>query len=164
MPTTIASLNLDYELGSLLDQLFNSGESQNTLLIITSDHGELFRRTWALFRMATKSVIRRSARPAAYLVSFPRALQVQKVREPVSLRDLPASCDGSSLGSGDRSPFMDCPSRGTGMAPVPDLISGPISHLSEELVGKKVEWWPEWFPVSKGGMKKITRRRGVSLH
>ena len=35
--------------------------------------------------------------------------------------------------------------------PIP--YPGQIWHLSEELVGKKVEWWPEWVPVSKGGMK-----------
>ena len=149
-------LNLDYEIGSLLDQLQAQGQLKNTLIIITSDHGELFGEHGLI---SHGNGLYRPLLHVPLLISFPARVPAgQRVREPVSLRDLPATVMDLA-GFAEQVPF-----RGASLARYwngggsrSDIQAE--THLSELLVGaKKVEWWPEWFPVYKGSMKSLVGR------
>jgi arylsulfatase A-like enzyme len=92
---------LDDQLGRLLDHLRDSGILDDTLVIITSDHGEsfgdhgLYLHPGSLYldELAVPLVILAPGTPANRLVT-----------EPVSLRDLPATVF-DVLGLRERSPF-----------------------------------------------------------
>jgi len=79
---------LDREIGSLLDELDRRGALKNTLVIITSDHGEEFGER-GLFDHGTSLYLREVRVPL--LVIGPKAPAGGVVSEPVSLRDLPAT-------------------------------------------------------------------------
>ena len=93
---------LDEQLGRLLDELERRGVLANTLVIVTSDHGEhlgehqLFGHGRSLYRPVVHVplvIVAPSGVPAG-----------RSVREPVSLRDLPATV-ADLLGLGAPSPF-----------------------------------------------------------
>jgi arylsulfatase A-like enzyme len=80
---------LDHQLGLLFDALEQRGVLQNTLVIITSDHGEHFGER-QLFCHGNS--LYRPLLHVPLLIRFPsRAPAGQSVAEPVSLRDLPAT-------------------------------------------------------------------------
>ena len=101
-PTTTASPTSTPQLGRLFDELERRGVLENTLVIVTSDHGEelgehgLFGHGRSLYRpeLHVPLLIVRPGRVAAGRV----------VAEPVSLRDLPATVV-DLLGLADGSPF-----------------------------------------------------------
>jgi arylsulfatase A-like enzyme len=90
---------LDDQLGRLLNQLQHDGLLENTLVILTSDHGESF-GAHGSFLHPTSVYLDELAVPLVIL--FPGAPARRFVSEPISLRDLPATVVdllGLSLGS-----------------------------------------------------------------
>ena len=92
---------LDDQLGQLLDELSGQGLLDNTLVIITSDHGESF-GDHGLYLHGTSLYLDEIGVPLVIL--SPDAPANRVVNEPVSLRDLPATVlDRLGLSAG--SPF-----------------------------------------------------------
>jgi arylsulfatase A-like enzyme len=92
---------LDDQLGQLLDQLESQGVLDDTLVIITSDHGEAFYEHGS-FLHGNSLYLEEIAVPLVILA--PNAPAGRVVTQPVSLRDLPATViDQSGLSAG--SPF-----------------------------------------------------------
>jgi arylsulfatase A-like enzyme len=92
---------LDREVGRLLDELDRRGTLENTLVIITSDHGEQFGER-GLFDHGTSLYLREVRVPL--LVIGPKAPAGLAVSEAVSLRELPATVV-DQLGLSAGSPF-----------------------------------------------------------
>ena len=148
-----ALAKLDDELGSLLLVLEKSGVLENTLVIITSDHGEefaehgVYEHGYSLYRPGVQVPL---------IVKPPRS-QRSAVRDsvseaPVSLRDLAATIvDVLGLGAG--SPFP-----GVSLArlwhPL-SFIAGPIEVSPVLTEVSPSPGQPDWFPSSKGEMKSI---------
>lgn len=80
---------LDEQLNRLLSELTRRGVLQNTLVIITSDHGETFGEHG---HHAHGDNVYWPALHVPLLLSFPTRLpQAQRIAAPISLRDLPAT-------------------------------------------------------------------------
>ncbi len=92
---------LDDQLGQLLDELQGQGLLDNTVVIITSDHGESF-GDHGVFLHANNVFLDEIAVPLVIL--SPDAPASRVVAEPVSLRDLPATVV-DQLGLSAGSPF-----------------------------------------------------------
>ena len=146
--------HLDRRLGALLQELSRRGVLDNTLVIVTSDHGEhlgdhlLFFHGCSLYRQLVQVplvIVDNKATPSARVIA-----------EPVSLCDLPATIV-DLLGLGRDAPF---PGRSlTRLWHRPDrAVSPPAEPLLME-TGK-----PELFanqgrePAAKGPMKSIVAR------
>jgi arylsulfatase A-like enzyme len=92
---------LDRRIGSLLDDLDRRGVLRNTLVIVTSDHGEQFGEHGVFnhgFSLYANEV------HIPLLIIDPAAPSGRTVSEPVSLRDLPATV-ADLVGLGAKSPF-----------------------------------------------------------
>ena len=93
---------LDEQLGRLFEELQERGLLENTLVIVTSDHGEHFlERGFAGHGM---SLYRREIHVPLLIFPPSGALDRRVVPEPVSLRDLPATIV-EMLGLAEGSPF-----------------------------------------------------------
>jgi arylsulfatase A-like enzyme len=93
---------LDDRLGRLLDELHGQGLLDNTLVIVTADHGESFGDHGA-FLHGTSLNLEEVAVPL--VIVSPDAPANRVVAEPVSLRDLPATVlDQLGLATGSRFP------------------------------------------------------------
>lgn len=92
---------LDEQLGRLLGTLQGQGLLDETLVIVTSDHGESFGEHGMLGH-ATNLYLEQTAVPLVIL--DPNAPAGRIVREPVSLRDLPATVV-DRLGLAEHAPF-----------------------------------------------------------
>ena len=92
---------LDDQLGRLLDELQGQGLLDNTLVIITSDHGEAF-GDHRIFGHGESLYLDADCRPAGD--PLPGAPAGRVVTDPVSLRDLPATVV-DQLGLSAGSPF-----------------------------------------------------------
>jgi arylsulfatase A-like enzyme len=80
---------LDYQLGLLMESLRDRGVLANTLIIITSDHGEMFGEH-GLF--CHGHCLYRPVVQVPLLISYPtRVPSGLEVSQPVSLRDIPAT-------------------------------------------------------------------------
>jgi len=149
-------LYLDHHLGLLLDELQEQGVLDNTVTIITSDHGEQFGEH-GLF--AHSNTVYRQALQVPLLVSFPEHVPAGlRIDAPVSLRDLPASIfdladlpvppniPGSSLAY-----HWDRDASATGFDPSP--------ILSEVLVGaRKPPRYLSWFPGYDAGLLSLVAK------
>lgn len=84
-----AIAHLDHHLGLLFEELHKRGVLDNTLLIVTSDHGELLGEHGLL---GHGNSLYRPLLEVPLLISFPSHLPIgRRVRELVSLRNLPAT-------------------------------------------------------------------------
>ena len=136
----------DRELGGMLTRLERSGRLRNTIVVITSDHGEEF---------AEHGVVDHgnSLNPALLWVPLivldpARRYRGIRVREPVSLVDLPATL----LALADSSRAIELP--GFSLLPLVGGEPGQVhSAIVSELprgIGK-----PEWLPVSHGPLRSV---------
>ena len=121
---------LDGQIGRLFDDLQSRGLLEDTLVIVTSDHGEHFQERG--FSGHGMSVYRREVH-VPLLIFPPRSVPVRRVvPEPVSLRDLPSTVV-DLLGLGSPSPF---PGRslarffrpGTTASPPADPVLSEVGH------------------------------------
>jgi arylsulfatase A-like enzyme len=105
---------LDDQLGELLDNLAGSGILKNTLVVVTSDHGESFGEH-GFFVHGTNLYLDELAVPLVILA--PGGPDDRVVREPVSLRDLPATIlDLVGLSAGSGFPGQSLATSGPGSA------------------------------------------------
>ena len=144
---------LDHQLGLLFSELAKRDVLNDTLVIITSDHGEEFGEHGL---MDHGNSLYLPALHVPLLISFPPHVPAGKrVHEAVTLRNLPATIT-DLIELNDKAPF-----------PGSSLIhywSGTHSHdgaaadplLSEVNFAPNL---PEWFPVSKGNMKSLVANR-----
>jgi arylsulfatase A-like enzyme len=95
---------LDDQTGRLLEELRSQGLLENTLVIITSDHGEAF-GDHRIFGHANSLYLDEIAVPLVILA--PSAPAGRIVADPVSLRDLPATVV-EQLGLAGGSPLPGC--------------------------------------------------------
>jgi arylsulfatase A-like enzyme len=151
---------LDEQIGRLCDELEKRGVLDNTLVIITSDHGEhfgehgLFGHGHSLYRplVHVPLIVLPPARRAAGMV----------VREPVSLRDLPATV-AHYVDGGTTSPF---PGRSLARFWDPALplqgtdASNPV--LSEVEHQRKHRPSPH-IPASRGPLWSVTTPENVYI-
>jgi arylsulfatase A-like enzyme len=93
---------LDRHIGLLFDELRRRGLVENTLVIVTSDHGEHFLEHGFLGHGL--SLYRREVHVPLWIFPPSGTPAARPVAEPVSLRDLPATIV-DWLGCDDRSPF-----------------------------------------------------------
>lgn len=143
---------LDDAFGELLDGLARKGLLDDTLVVVTSDHGEqfgehgLFLHGNSLYTqlLHVPLVLRLPTRvPAGTLVD-----------QPVSLRDLPATILDLVHVAGVK------PLPGKSLAVFWNFTSGPPSNERDEAVSPVVSEvthleWVDWYPVSKGDMTSI---------
>lgn len=98
-----ALATLDDHIGELFDALAREGSLQNTLVIITSDHGEHFGE-YGLFTHGTGVYMPTQHVPL--MLILPGFMQAGLIiRDPVSLRDLPATIV-SVIDPGGTNPFL----------------------------------------------------------
>jgi arylsulfatase A-like enzyme len=139
---------LDHHFGLLINELRKRELLENTLIIITSDHGELIGEH-GLFEHGNS--LYRPLLHIPLLISFPRRVPHGiRVREPVVLRDLPTTvADLVGFHGEPRFPGNSL-ARYWSNVPAPDT---PITPLLSE-VSKAVRGKEEW-PASKGDMKSL---------
>jgi arylsulfatase A-like enzyme len=143
---------LDRELGTLLEIFEHRGLLDNTILIVTSDHGEEFGEHGVYDH--GYSLYRAGLHVPLVIVAPDRIAAGRRIASPVSLRDLAATVvDLARPGESTRFP-------GTSLAPLwtstgPDRAdSGTVSPVLSEV--ETAPGQPDWFPSSKGPMKALT--------
>ena len=139
---------LDHNLGILFEELQRRGVLENTLVIITADHGEHFGEHGLLGHGTS---LYRPLLHVPLVISFPSRIAGGKsVRDVVTLRDIPATIV-DLVNFEDRVPF---PGRSLvhywQEDRVPDGTTSPI--LSEVRKGINT---PPWDRVTKGDMKSL---------
>jgi arylsulfatase A-like enzyme len=124
---------LDERLGELFDTLQQRGVLDQTLVIVTSDHGEELGEH-GLFDHG-ESLYRPEVRVPLLIVLPSRSRPPGVVRQSVSLRDLPATIvELVGLAAGSPFPGQSLPGLGRdpspGAAPVAEGVDGALSELS----------------------------------
>ena len=119
----------------------------DTIVIVTSDHGEQFGEHDLVYH--SNSLYKPLLHVPLIVVWPDRIPAAREVADFVSLRDLPATV--TDLLDLDDSPF---PGQSWASTWAPDDGPRPPTHLAEILIGDRVPSWlsPTW-PVSKGGMR-----------
>ncbi|MFN2433487.1 MAG: sulfatase, partial [Gemmatimonadota bacterium] len=139
---------LDHEVGRLLEELERRGRLRNTVVVVTSDHGEQFGEH-GLTRH-DNSLYMPLLHVPLILVFPPRVPGGLRVAEAVSLRDLPATLL-ELLG------VRDDPLPGSSLAPLwgrsPAQAAVQLSPLLSTV--RRGINRPAWEPVSRGDMYSI---------
>ena len=148
---------LDEELGRLFAALEQNGVLRDTLVILTADHGEELGEH-GLYGHG-KSLYRRELH-VPLLVIGPTGSRIPQgglIAEPVSLRDVAATCGGSALGLAEASPLP-----GHSLArlwePTPSSSAPFVPHspvLSEVAVRTKVSRHRLAAPAMRGPMASL---------
>ncbi len=153
---------LDAALGRLFDELRRQGVLDNTLIIVTSDHGEEIGEHHLLGH--GRSLYREESHVPLIVVRPKRdAVSGRVVAEPVSLRDLPATVLDLVGFHREPSPF---PGRSLGRFAElrrPGQRDDPISHaateppvvLTEVALRDKISRNPDRPPALRGPMKSV---------
>lgn len=140
---------LDHQIGALLDELKSRGLLDNTLVIITGDHGEEFGEHGIVDH--GYSVYLPSLQ-VPLLISYPRMGPGGiRVKEPVTLRDLPATVlDLLELKNTNSFPGNSLARRWMPAKMKEGSVSEPV--LSELEFAANL---PASYPISKGEMKSL---------
>ena len=140
---------LDSAVGGLLRELDRRGLLANTLVVLTSDHGEEFAEHEIMGHAAS---LYRSSVEIPLVISFPGKVPPGRVGGPVSLRNLAATIldlsenpDSGIPGNSLRRFWEDS----AGVAGQDTLLS----HI-RQLINQ-----PEWWPASQGDMVSLVRGR-----
>jgi len=145
---------LDFQIGELLEELRSNGVLENTIVIITSDHGEEFSEHGV---PSHGHSLYGPSLNVPLIISFPPKVPKGKVvPEWVSLRDLPATIT-ELINTKNPTANRIFPGESlarhwnkTGLSKDdPDNLQPVISELRHAIN------LPEWFPVSKGDMKSM---------
>jgi arylsulfatase A-like enzyme len=129
---------LDSQVGWLLRELERRGQLENTLVIITSDHGEEFAEHGLIDH---GNSLYRLSLWVPLVVWFPGQVPAgQRVAAPVSLRNLAATI--MDLAGADTAPLpgQSLARFWTANAPAPDTIVASV---------RQTDNLPAWFPVSQ---------------
>lgn len=139
---------LDSQLGVLFDQLRQRGQFENTLIIVTSDHGEAFGRH-GLFDHA--NALYEELIHVPLIVRLPGGINAGlRIPQRVSLRDVPATAmdilgfTPHSLGGHSLAEFWRNP-------------SAPGRPVIAEVDGAPFPDVPPYWPVRKGWLKSIIK-------
>ena len=149
---------LDDQIGRLFDELRSRGLLENTLVIVTSDHGEHFQERG--FSGHGMSVYRREIH-VPLLIFPPRHTPDRRiVPEPVSLRDLPATVV-DLLGLDSPSPFPGRSlarffHRGTAPGSPVDPVLSEVGHHSHVTPNPNV-------PATIGSVRALTTEQDVYI-
>lgn len=140
---------LDSQLDSLFTALERRGRLDNTIVVVTADHGEefaehrVFEHGYSLYRPSVEVPL--------VVVAPGRAPAGTRVDTPVSLRDLAVTlADLSGAGSAPPLPGTPLASRWRDSGP-----GDPPPILSEV---HAVKGHPDWFPVSGGDLWAVLHR------
>jgi arylsulfatase A-like enzyme len=138
---------LDDQLGNLIDALEGLGILDDTIVVVTSDHGEQFGEHNLLYH---GNSLYRPLLHVPLLIRYPRRVPSGiRVADSVSLVDVAATLtDLAGVRSGGRLPGRSLSAIWS--MPQKDRSGSPI--LSE--VSRSINE-PEWLPVSRGPMKSI---------
>ncbi len=140
---------LDHELSLLFAELEKQGVIENTLVIITSDHGEEFGEH-GFFTHGVSLYLAEIHVPL--IISFPLQVPTSRVvREPVTLRDLPATIVDLLNLEGD-APFPGRSLRRYWELSYNSDFGGSDILLSEVDFARNVA---ERYPIAKGDMKSL---------
>ncbi|MDQ3698120.1 MAG: sulfatase [Gemmatimonadota bacterium] len=142
---------VDHKVDRLLDELDARGDIDNTIVIITSDHGEQFGEHGHMQHSASLYL---NSIHVPLIVHAPGRVPARRtVSSPVSLRDLPqtildlAGLESSAFGG-------ESLRRHWSMAPAPELLDQPI--LSEVTAGIRP---PGYYPRARGDMQSLVLDR-----
>jgi arylsulfatase A-like enzyme len=137
---------LDAELGVLFRELDRRGLLDNTLVVVTADHGEEFAEHGLVEH---GNSLYRPSLHVPLLIRFPGHVpEGQRVKPPASLRNLPATL--LELLQRDRRAAL--PGRSLArfwsmQDPAPDTLAAGITQVTNR---------PQWFPASRGALNSIT--------
>ncbi|MEO7501051.1 MAG: sulfatase-like hydrolase/transferase, partial [Gemmatimonadaceae bacterium] len=141
------------QLGALLDQLERRGLLSNTLVVVTSDHGEEFgEHGWVnhgngLYLPALRVPL---------VISFPGHIpEGAVVEDPITLRDLPATVlDLVAAGNQKSIPGNSLSWR---WSPLADSTRMTVSPVLSEV--RSARNGPSWYAVARGDMQSIVIQR-----
>jgi arylsulfatase A-like enzyme len=139
---------MDHETGRLVEQLRTRGVLDNTIVVIASDHGEMFGE-YDLYGHGNSLYAGELHVPL--IVRFPHAAHGgTRVESPVSLRELPATVT-STLG------LSGTPFPGSTLVRYIDEPAGELTTEPEAIVSVVpfAPRQPESYPVSAGDMRSI---------
>jgi len=140
---------IDHHIGVLMEQLGKLGLLEDTLIIITSDHGEAFGEHGF---MGHGNSLYLPELHVPLLIRFPsRVPEGRRIVEPASLRDLPATVVDLLQLQGE------VPFPGSTLARYWNGL-GDFSHDARRPLlaeGTAENSLPSWYPASKGDMKSL---------
>ncbi len=146
---------LDEQVTALLDELARRRVLDDTIVVITSDHGEefgehgVFDHGYTLYRQALQVPL--------VIVGAQRVPSGHRVGASVSLRDVPATIvDVVGLGPGAPFPGNSLTSFWSMPAEIARRSERPSDALLSEV--SRVSDQPQWFPASKGAMKGLVHQ------
>jgi arylsulfatase A-like enzyme len=152
---------LDDQIGRLFDELRRKGLLENTLVIVTSDHGEHIQERG--FSGHGLSLYRRELHVPLLVFPPPAVPDRRVVAEPVSLRELPATVvDLLGLANGSERPF---PGRSLarffqpGTHDADSLIEPVLSEVEHQTTIPPLPW----VPASLGSVKALTTEKEVYI-
>ena len=140
---------VDHEIGMLLDQMRAQGLLDNTLIIITSDHGEEFHEHNVMSH--GNSLYRQSVQVPLMMIYPGHLPSGATVSDPISLRNIPSTVM-DLLGLQAASPFPGSSltayldNAGNASAGNDEILLSEVTHISSR---------PSYYPISKGDMKSI---------
>ena len=145
---------IDHELGLLINELARRGLLENTLVIITADHGEhlgerkLFGHGNSLYRQLLQVPL---------VIHFGNRVPGGRViKEPVSLRDIPATVmDMLGLVGPERFPGASLSRYWREFKGNPGLVESVL--ISE--ASQRVFYPQPWYPLSRGNMTSLVGDR-----
>ena len=139
---------LDDQLGLLFDELERRGILENTLLLVTSDHGEQFGEHRLMYH---SNSLYMPLLHVPLLVSFPAGLPSGiRVEEPVSLRDIAATILDIVCVSDSPLPGYSMAGSWSGGPGVTDGDDPVV--LSEITHNRRI---PDWMPAAYGPMQSL---------
>lgn len=144
---------IDRELGKLFDELERRGVLQNTLVIVTSDHGEDFGEH-GLYGHG-KSLYRQETHVPLVIIPPGGRVAGRRIAEPVSLRDIPATAV-DLLSRHSASPF---PGQSLARHWQPDdsiADAGDAMSFSEVALRETISRNPSRPPAWRGPMQAMT--------
>lgn len=148
LPGYDASIHyLDARIGELLDALEERGALDNTIVVVTSDHGEEFFEHGLLDHGNSLYL---QALGVPLVVRYPPAVPAgRRVAEAVSLRDVPRTIvELAGLGDDDGLP-------GTSLAPLWSDASAPWTDPVLASLSAKPWDVQSWYPLREGSQRSI---------
>ena len=159
---------LDHELSRLLRSLEESGELENTLIILTSDHGEEFGEHGVEHFGHARSAYAASLLVPLVVVYPPGIAQGVRVRDPVSIRDIPATVM-DVLGAADSHPFpgISLARYANGTVTDRERAEPRLSTVAKHPWGDEDSKWPaassDLFSIVDGDLHYIVHGKGEEL-
>lgn len=133
---------IDEEIGRLVEELSRRGMLDQTLIIVTSDHGEEFNEHGLIHH---GNSLYRPAIQVPLILSWPGRIPAGVgVSQPVSLRDMPSTVvDLAGIGQPGAFPGASLARYWLGGAMPEEPLLSELKYAPQQ---------PEWYPASKGPM------------